>query len=90
MNPIRASWFLPLTRGVISIANPIDPPAIGAVAPQSESSKDESDNAGEVLSGYFGPQVDDLKKLGQMDLKKDFAEAGQGCKEIEPSAKHHR
>ncbi|HZI62512.1 MAG TPA: hypothetical protein VFD62_17490 [Pyrinomonadaceae bacterium] len=39
--------------------------------------------------GYFGPQVDDLKKLVQMDPKKDFAESGQGCKEIKPSAKHH-
>ena len=40
--------------------------------------------------GYFGPQVDDLKKLVQMDPKKDFAEAGQGCKELNPSAKHRR
>ena len=210
MNPIRiASWFLLLTMGIISAkANPIDPPAIGAVAPQSQSSKDQSDNAGEVISdknwqkhpkiiairrivnsdnagvrkgafktehricemdwfsrlriardskgivrwyqnygegedssrdnnyyyddagrlrfvlmttyaangtreqhrayfdesgrliyhgrrllkgpGYFGPQFDDLKKLVQMDPKKDFAEAGQGCKEIKPSAKHRR
>ena len=210
MNPIRiATWFFLLTMGVISaIAHPIDLPAIGAVAPQSQSSKDQSDNAGEVIShknwqkqpkiiairrivnsdnagvrngafktehricemdwfsrlriardskgivrwyqnygegedssrddnyyyddagrlrfvlmttyaangtreqhrayfdesgrliyhgrrllkgpGYFGPQFDDLKKLVQMDPKKDFAEAGQGCKEIKPSAKHRR
>jgi hypothetical protein len=40
--------------------------------------------------GYFGPQVDDLKKLVEMDPKKEFAEAGQGCKEIKPSAKRRR
>lgn len=207
MNPTSiATWFLLLMMGVVSaIATPTDLPAVVAVAPQSQASEDQSDNAGEVISdknwqkhpkiiairrivnsdnagvkngafktehricekdwfsrlriardsrgivrwyqnygegedssrdvnyyyddaarlrfvlmttyaangtreqhrayfdengrliyhgrrllkgpGYFGPQVDDLKKLVQMDPKKDFAEAGQGCKEINPSAK---
>jgi len=39
-------------------------------------------------TGYFGPPVEDLKKLVQMDPKKDFAEEAQGCKEVKPSAKH--
>lgn len=209
-NPMRmATLFLLLSLGVISaIGNPIHPPAIGTVAPPSQSSRDQSENGGEVISdknwqkhpkiiairrivdadnagvrnaafktehrvceidwfrrlriardsrgivrwyqnygegedssrdynyyyddaarlrfvlmttyaangtreqhrayfddsgsliyhgrrllkgpGYFGPQVDDLKKLVQMDPEKDFAEAGQGCKEIKPSAKHRR
>ena len=38
--------------------------------------------------GYFGPPVEDLEKLVQMDPKKDFAEATQGCKEVKSSAKH--
>ena len=38
--------------------------------------------------GYFGPPVEDLKGLVQMDPKKDFAEATQGCKEVKSSAKH--
>jgi len=38
--------------------------------------------------GYFGPPVEDLKALVQMDPKKDFAEATQGCKEVKSSAKH--
>jgi hypothetical protein len=38
--------------------------------------------------GYFGPPVEDLKELVHMDLKKDFAEEAQGCKEVKPSAKH--
>jgi outer membrane protein assembly factor BamB len=38
--------------------------------------------------GYFGPPVEDLKELVQMDPKKDFAEATQGCKEVKSSAKH--
>ncbi len=38
--------------------------------------------------GYFGPQVEELEKLAQMDPKKDFAEATQGCKEVKSSAKH--
>lgn len=37
--------------------------------------------------GYFGPQVDELKALVKMDPNKDFAEAGEGCKEIEPRTK---
>lgn len=37
--------------------------------------------------GYFGPQEDDLKKLVEMDPKKDFAEATQGCKEVKSVAK---
>jgi hypothetical protein len=39
-------------------------------------------------TGYFGPQVEELKKLVEMDPKKDFAEAAQGCKEVKSSAKH--
>jgi hypothetical protein len=39
-------------------------------------------------TGYFGPQVADLKELVQMDPQKDFAEATQGCKEVKSSAKH--
>ena len=38
--------------------------------------------------GYFGPPVEDLKEMVQMDPKKDFAEATQGCKEVKSSAKH--
>ena len=38
--------------------------------------------------GYFGPPVEDLKALVQMDPQKDFAEATQGCKEVKASAKH--
>ena len=38
--------------------------------------------------GYFGPPVEDLKELVQMDPQKDFAEATQGCKEVKSSAKH--
>ena len=38
--------------------------------------------------GYFGPPVEDLKELVQMDPKKDFAEASQGCKEAKSSATH--
>ncbi len=38
--------------------------------------------------GYFGPPAEDLKQLVQMDPKKDFAEATQGCKEVKSSAKH--
>jgi WD40 domain-containing protein len=38
--------------------------------------------------GYFGPQIDDLKKLVQMDPIKDFAEAAQGCKEIKSQRRH--
>jgi hypothetical protein len=38
--------------------------------------------------GYFGPPVEDLEKLVQMNPKKDFAEAAQGCKEVKSSAKH--
>jgi predicted SPOUT superfamily RNA methylase MTH1 len=38
--------------------------------------------------GYFGPPVEDLKELVQMDPRKDFAEATQGCKEVKPSATH--
>ena len=38
--------------------------------------------------GYFGPPVEDLEKLAQMDPKKDFAESAQGCKEVKSSAKH--
>ena len=32
--------------------------------------------------GYFGPPVEDLKELVQMDPNKNFAEATQGCKEV--------
>ena len=39
-------------------------------------------------TGYFGPSVEDLQKLVQMDPKKDFAEETQGCKEVKSSAKH--
>ena len=39
-------------------------------------------------TGYFGPPVEDLKGLVQMDPTKDFAEATQGCKEVKSSAKH--
>jgi predicted SPOUT superfamily RNA methylase MTH1 len=39
-------------------------------------------------TGYFGPQVEELKELVHMDPKKDFAEGAQGCKEVKPSAKH--
>ena len=39
-------------------------------------------------TGYFGPPVEDLKQLVQMDPKKDFAEAAQGCKEVKSVAKH--
>jgi hypothetical protein len=39
-------------------------------------------------TGIFGPPVEDLKELVQMDPKKDFAEATQGCKEVKSSAKH--
>ena len=39
-------------------------------------------------TGYFGPQVEELKKLVEMDPKKDFEEAAQGCKEVKSSAKH--
>lgn len=38
--------------------------------------------------GYFGPPVEDLKGLVQMDPNKDFAESTQGCKEVKSSAKH--
>jgi predicted SPOUT superfamily RNA methylase MTH1 len=38
--------------------------------------------------GYFGPQVEELKKLAEMDPQKDFAEATQGCKEVKDSMKH--
>jgi len=38
--------------------------------------------------GYFGPPVEDLKKLVEMDPKKDFAEATQGCKEVKSVPKH--
>jgi hypothetical protein len=38
--------------------------------------------------GYFGPPVEDLKELVQMDPKKDFAEQAQGCKEVKSFAKH--
>jgi len=38
--------------------------------------------------GYFGPPVEDLKELVQMDPKKDFAEATEGCKEVKSAAKH--
>ena len=38
--------------------------------------------------GYFGPPVEDLKGLVQMDPKKDFAEATQGCKEVKSPATH--
>jgi hypothetical protein len=31
-------------------------------------------------TGYFGPPVEDLKELVQMDPKKDFGEATQGCR----------
>ena len=41
-------------------------------------------------TGYFGPQVEDLKELVKMDPKKDFAEEAQGCKEVKPSAKQHQ
>jgi hypothetical protein len=39
-------------------------------------------------TGYFGPQVEDPKKLVQMDPKKDFAEETQGCKEVKSATKH--
>src|ERR1044072_852573 len=38
--------------------------------------------------GCFGPPVEDLVKLVQIDPNKDFAEAGQGCKEVKSSSKH--
>jgi hypothetical protein len=38
--------------------------------------------------GYFGPPVEALENLVQMDPKKDFAEATQGCKEVKSSGKH--
>ena len=38
--------------------------------------------------GYFGPPVEDLKGLVQMDPNKDFADSAQGCKEVKSSAKH--
>ena len=38
--------------------------------------------------GYFGPQVEELKKLVEMDPQTDFAEATQGCREVKASAKH--
>jgi hypothetical protein len=38
--------------------------------------------------GYFGPPVEDLKELVQMDPKKAFAEGTQGCKEVKSSAQH--
>lgn len=38
--------------------------------------------------GYFGPPVEDLKELVQMNPEKDFAEATQGCKEAKSPAKH--
>jgi len=38
--------------------------------------------------GYFGPPVEDLQELVQMNPNKDFAEAAQGCKEVKSPAKH--
>jgi predicted SPOUT superfamily RNA methylase MTH1 len=38
-------------------------------------------------AGYFGPQIEDLKELVNMDPAKDFAKEAQGCKEVKPSAK---
>ena len=39
-------------------------------------------------TGYFGPPVEDLKGLPQMDPQKDFAEATKGCKEVKSAARH--
>jgi hypothetical protein len=68
--------------------------AINGTREQHRAYFDESDRLiyhGRRLlkgQGYFGPPVEDLKELVQMDPTKDFAEATQGCKEVKPPAKH--
>jgi len=40
-----------------------------------------------IISSHLLTKIDD-QRMVQMDPKKDFAEATQGCKEVKSSAKH--